>query len=415
VSGDSQLDATLVAELIDEVPHVDEGAVFAWIQSGEGFVAHGVARRIEGAAGPDRFIRAREAVTEALNELAVPGAIAVGSFTFDPHRDGSVLRVPATLTRLEAGVKQRVVIDADAAPIATSTSRTRSKQADGVPQQSARRPRFAGASVADDCWLEAVQAAIDAIIAGRAEKVVLARDQHLWARAPFDVQDIVRRLVERFPTCTTFLVDGLVGASPETLVRLRGREVSSLVLAGTAARGQTDAEDRELGARLLGAEKDRAEHQHAVDSVRTLLKPLCTNINVPEEPELLRLANVQHLATPISGTLAEPMHVLELVGLLHPTAAVGGTPRAEAVALIAEHEGLDRGRYTGPVGWCDANGDGEWAIALRCAEVRGDRARLFAGAGIVAGSIPVDELRETWLKLGAMRSVLGADGSMRLG
>ena len=397
--------------LIREVPHVDDGTTFAWIRDGEGFVAHGVARRLAPGTGADRFARARDLVRDALAELDVPGAIAIGSFTFDPDRDGSVLVVPAALTRLDDGVGHRVVIDPTGVPPAPAVLDT--PDDDGSSGATKRRPRFAGTSLADDRWLEAVQSVLDAIAAGRAQKVVLARDQHLWAREPFDVREIVGRLAERFPTCITFLVDGLVGASPETLVRLDGREVSSLVLAGTAARGRTDQEDGDFADRLLRSDKDRAEHAHAVDSVRELLGPLCTRLDVPSEPELLRLANVQHLATAVSGTLAEPMHVLDLVGLLHPTAAVGGTPRTDAVALIAEHEELDRGRYTGPVGWCDADGNGEWAIALRCAEVRGDRARLFAGAGIVAGSVPVDELRETWLKLGAMRGVLGADAPAR--
>lgn len=398
--------AGTTASLIEEVPHIDDGMTFAWIRDGEGFIAHGVARRLMPGPGADRFLRARHLVHDTLTELGVPGAIAIGSFTFAAQQEGSVLVVPASLTRLVGGVRSHLVIDATAVPPRAETPGDRRPVA-------GRRPRFAGASVTDDRWLEAVQTVLDEIAAGRAEKVVLARDQHLWARAPFDLRDIVQRLAERFPTCITFLVDGLVGASPETLVRLHGSEVSSLVLAGTAARGGSDAEDRALAERLIRSEKDRIEHQHAVDSVRELLAPLCTRLEVPSEPELLRLANVQHLASPVSGTLIEPMHVLELVGLLHPTAAVGGTPRDDAAALIAEHEGLDRGRYAGPVGWCDVDGNGEWAIALRCAEVRGDRARLFAGAGIVAGSVPVDELRETWLKLGAMRGVLGALDSNR--
>jgi menaquinone-specific isochorismate synthase len=237
---------------------------------------------------------------------------------------------------------------------------------------------------------------------------VLARDRLVYGDAAFDPPALVRRLRSRFPTCHTFHVDGLVGASPEMLIRRRGDHIDSVVLAGTAPRGDDPRTDARLGDELLASTKDLREHRPAVASVREALTPVTASLTVEPTPSLLRLANVQHLATRVDGTLAAPVSVLSLAGRLHPTAAVGGTPRAAALRLIAELETIDRQRYAGPVGWVDAAGDGEFAIALRCAQLDGARARLFAGAGIVAGSLPEAELEETRLKLRAMQSAFDA-------
>lgn len=391
----------------------------AWIGHGGGFVGHGVAHRIDVGTGSDRFDRAIRLVTAALEDRAAlraplvmdqtepSDALAVGSFTFDQEQSGSVLLIPEVIVRERDGVKAHHTAG-DARRADAATSATEAVGGESTDSRS-RRPRFAGSSVPDEAWLEAVQQALSSISSGAVEKVVLARDQHLWSRDDFDIVTVVENLSQRFPTCFTFLVQGLVGASPELLLRRQGRNIESLVLAGTTSRGGTIEQDEQLADVLLNSMKDRDEHALAVRSVRDVLMPICSDLVLSDEPELLRLANVQHLASRVTGTLSSDRHVLELVGLLHPTAAVGGTPRDAAIDIIKRTEGLDRGRYAGPVGWCDVNGDGEWAIALRCAEIDGARARLFAGAGVVAGSIPIDELRETWLKLAAMRGALGAE------
>jgi menaquinone-specific isochorismate synthase len=266
--------------------------------------------------------------------------------------------------------------------------------------------------VRDDVWLEAVARALDEMASGRYEKVVLARDLQLWSRAPFDTTRVLDRLAQRFPSCTTFLVDHLIGASPERLLRRSGDRVSSRVLAGTAGRGTDAAEDALLGSALLASAKDLHEHDLAVRSAVGALSSLCPVLHMPAGPSLVRLDNVQHLGSDLEGTLDPSLdvttdtHVLELIARLHPTAAVGGAPRSAALEAIGRLEGMSRGRYAGPVGWFTPGGDGEFAIALRCAEIRGERARLFAGAGIVAGSLPEAELTETWLKLRAMTGVL---------
>ena len=401
--------------LLDLLPGLDDDRRVAFVRSGEGLVGWGVAARLDPGSGPGRFERADELLRDLAADahvddpVGVPGSglVGFGSFDFDGGPRGSVLLVPRVLVGHRDGVTWRTQVDPEEGravpedePGADAVSPTRSA--------TDRRPRFAGSAVPDAAWLEAVDAALADIDRGTYEKVVLARDQRLWARDPFDTALLLRRLAATFPSCTTFLVDRLLGASPETLLERRGPEVRSVVLAGTAPRGGDDAEDAAVGAALMASAKDRAEHALAVASVTEVLSDRCQPLDVEPEPSLLRLDNVQHLATTVSGRTRDGARSLELVGALHPTAAVGGSPRDAALAAIRRLEGMDRDRYAAPVGWTDAAGDGEWAIALRCALVEGDRARLFAGAGVVAGSLPEAELTETWHKLRAMRGVLDA-------
>lgn len=370
----------------------------AWLHQGAGFVGWGEAARHDPGTGAGRFASAAAAVAGLLDG-ADPHAVAVASFTFDADVAGSFVRVPAVLAQSGAdGVTVTAAAPADAATLPLTVHR--------LPERAtADRVRFAGASVPDLLWLDAVAAATRLIDKDELRKVVLARDHAVWSKAPFDARVLAARLAARFPGCFTFIAEELVGASPELLVRRSGDTVESLVLAGSAARGDDDAQDRGRGDALLASAKDRDEHTYAVASVRDVLAPRCTALEVDTEPHLLRLANVQHLATRVRGTLAAPLPTaLELAGALHPTAAVGGTPTDAALAVIAALEGMERGRYTGPVGWVNAAGDGEFAIALRCAELSGARARLFAGSGIVAASLPEAELEETRIKLRAMQS-----------
>jgi menaquinone-specific isochorismate synthase len=397
--------------LLDLVPTDAAGRAVpdavAWVRRGEGLVGWGQAARIDVPAGPGRFV----AVDDALRGLPVEvddevgglgtGLVALASFAFDDDAAGSVAVVPRVLVGRRDGRTWLTTIDPDGAPPVPGPS-TR------PPIAPARdRPRYAGSSKPDLHWLEAVADAVDRLRAGEADKVVLARDHAVWSRQPFDPVDLARRLAARFPSCHTFVVDGLVGATPELLLSRRGHDVASRVLAGTTGRSDDEADDAALGAALLASDKDRREHGYAADSVRDVLDPWCDLLHGDAQPRLLRLDNVQHLATTFEGRLAADRTALEVVAALHPTAAVGGTPRDVAVAMIHELEGMDRGRYAAPVGWTDAAGDGEWGIALRCAELAGARARLFAGVGIVAASLPEAELEETRLKLLAMQSALG--------
>ncbi len=245
-----------------------------------------------------------------------------------------------------------------------------------------------------------------AIEAGSVEKVVLARELALQAHGNFDETAALARLREEYPGCTIFAFRQggacFMGATPERLVRVEGRKVRATCLAGSARRGTDQQDDEAVGSALRADGKERREHQHVVGMIAEALMPLCRDIDIPSEPVLMRIANVQHLFTPMEGTLSGDVGVLDLVERLHPTPAVGGMPRAEALRAIGEREHFDRGWYAGPVGWVAANGDGEFAVALRSALVTGSEARLFAGCGIVAGSDPQREYEESSLKLRPM-------------
>jgi menaquinone-specific isochorismate synthase len=249
------------------------------------------------------------------------------------------------------------------------------------------------------------------INAGELEKVVLARDLVATGQQDVDVRWPLRRLAEGYPMCWTFHVDGLFGATPEMLVRRERGLVTSRVLAGTIRRTGDDAHDLGLAAALARSSKDLEEHEYAVRSVADALDPHCSSMNVPEAPFVLHLPNVMHLATDVAGVVhdAQTVSSLQLAEALHPSAAVGGTPTATATDLISEIEGMDRGRYAGPVGWMDAAGDGEWGIALRSAEIAGPTVRLFAGCGIVGDSDPEAELAESQAKFVPVRDALVAD------
>jgi menaquinone-specific isochorismate synthase len=240
---------------------------------------------------------------------------------------------------------------------------------------------------------------------GELAKVVLAHDLVASTENPIDPRFLLSGLAANYPSCWVFSVDGLVGATPELLVRRLGQRVDAMVLAGTAWPHDGLADERVAG-ELLSSQKNRAEHAYAVQSMVEALRPFCSPLHVPPGPSVLRLRNVQHLATEIHGRLTGSQSVLRLAWLAHPPAAVGGTPAPEARRLINDLERMDRGRYAGPVGWVDAAGNGELGIALRCAEVSGRSARLFAGCGIVADSDPDLEVREAAAKLVPMRDAL---------
>jgi len=335
----------------------------------------------------------------------VPGSgpVLFASIAFDPAAGTSVFVVPEVVLGRRDGVAWLTTVgDVDPRDVLLPVHST-----DGP----APRLRYADGALDPVSWCAAVATAMQRIDARELRKVVLARDLLVSADVPLDLRRLLRRLAARFPDCWTFSVDGLLGATPELLLRRTGRELSARVLAGTAPRG-AGADDDRLAAALIGSAKDRAEHALAVDSLVAALEPFCATLDVPAEPELLTLANVRHLASDVTGTQRRTgarggAGLLELVGAVHPTAAVCGTPTPDAAAVIAELEGMDRGRYAGPVGWLDARGDGEFGLALRCAELVGDDgARLFAGCGIVAGSDPSAELAETQSKFAAFQAAL---------
>ena len=267
---------------------------------------------------------------------------------------------------------------------------------------------FADGALNGDQWMSVVADAVRRIDCNDLEKVVLARDLVATAGDDIDVRWPLARLADDYAMCWTFHVDGLFGATPEMLVRRERGLVTSRVLAGTIRRTGDDERDLALAATLARSSKDLEEHEYAVRSVADALDPHCSSMNVPEAPFVLHLPNVMHLATDVNGVVHDAATVssLQLAEALHPSAAVGGTPTSEAVTLIDAIEGMERGRYAGPVGWMDATGDGEWGIALRSGQVSGPTVRLYAGCGIVADSDPAAELSESQAKFVPVRDAL---------
>ncbi|HSR24157.1 MAG TPA: isochorismate synthase [Candidatus Eisenbacteria bacterium] len=389
--------------LLDRLP-LPEG-VLAWVRDGEGLVGWGEAARFR-ARGPARFTRARDwwrrlaASWSVEDEVEVPGSgpVAFGTFTFDDGPGDSVLVVPRVVLGRRGGTTWLTTVG-DAPRPATPT-----------PADRPTGLRYAAGQTSVTAYRQAVQEAVGRIRRGALAKVVLAHDLVATADAPIDPRFLLAGLAGRYPGCWTYAVDGLVGATPELLVSRHGEQVLSRVLAGTAARGADPSDDRARVAALLSSGKDREEHRYAVDSLTEVLAPHCADLTVPDSPYVLELSNVAHLATDVTGRLADAACALDLAGALHPTAAVGGTPTGAAVRLLRELEGMDRGRYAAPVGWVDARGDGEWGIALRCAQLDGASARLFAGCGIVAESDPDAEVLEAQAKFVPMRDALEGVG-----
>jgi salicylate biosynthesis isochorismate synthase/menaquinone-specific isochorismate synthase len=278
-----------------------------------------------------------------------------------------------------------------------------------VDPDPVQRHTVAGA-MAPEHYEAAVERGVELIAAGRLEKIVLAREVHVHAPVAHDAAAVYGVLREAFGGCFVYAVGRgdatFVGATPELLLRRSGLRVSTLALAGSVGRSADPAVDDHLGERLMRSEKERGEHAIVARRIERTLRPHAVWVTMAEEPEVVRIANIQHLGTPIRAQLATPVAAVELAGLLHPTPAVGGEPQAAALPLIRAIEGIDRGWYAGPVGWTDANEDGEFCVALRCALVEGHLARCFAGVGVVADSDPAAELAETEVKLGALVPVL---------
>ncbi|MDV8146925.1 isochorismate synthase [Arthrobacter sp. B10-11] len=433
--------------------------VLCWTRREAGLVGFGEIARFT-ATGPDRFLEAdiwwRHLVLEAdvTDTVDCPGTgpVAFGSFAFSKvstHR--SRLIVPeivvgvrdgrAWLTQLtfddgeltEAGALAALERWLDADPLeadpldtvgdgsetpAAAVGLPRSSRAGGHAANPAADvvPKLETGSLSEHDWMAAVAAGVAEIRTGKLEKLVLARDIVATIPEGVNAAEILRQLASRYRECWTYGVDGLVGSTPEMLIQVEGRTAQARVLAGTLDRRDAEGMDGsplEFAERVLaGSEKQRHEHEIAIQSLTTQLAPFSEAMNAHSEPFILELPNVWHLASDVKAELTEVEgHVptcLALINALHPTAAVCGTPTTVAGALIRKLEHMDRGPYAGPVGWLDAAGNGEWGIALRGAVVEApDTVRLYAGCGIVEGSHPEAELAETWAKFRPMLESLG--------
>ncbi|WP_040160072.1 isochorismate synthase [Mobilicoccus massiliensis] len=405
--------ASLLALLPADAPSRE---LCSWVRGGDGIVGWGRAAGIA-TCGESRFDDAEtwwRHVTEDAEVddevgLVGTGLVAFGSFAYSPaSREESLLVVP------------RVILGRrDGRSFVTTISWSVGAHDDAEVPSSQPAPRSPGevsffdGALAGPAWQTAVAEAVRRIGEGDLDKVVLARDLVAEAEQPIDPRYLLRWLADAYANTWVFSVDGLLGATPEMLVRLERGLVTSRVLAGTIRRTGDDERDLALAASLARSSKDLEEHEYAVASVADVIARYCTSVNTPETPFVLHLPNVMHLATDVAGRLTNGASSLTLARALHPSAAVCGTPKAHADAVISELEHMDRGRYAGPVGWIDARGDGEWGIALRTgaldpADPR--RMRLFAGCGIVAGSDPAAELAESDAKLVPIRTALADPG-----
>lgn len=367
------------------------------------------------ATGSDRFA----ALRDRLADLGHPELRAFVGFSFlpdgpttsmwDGYKAGEVFVPRITIEGNGGGTRLTVAIPPGESPHATLDLLA-----------SMRKPSWIAVEDTGDHSIEShphvteyassVATAIDAIRTGKFDKVVLTRSVIVNSTEPVAILRVFRQLAQRYPQCYNFAWKSgdavFMGASPELLAEVRGSTVHSNPLAGSIRRGEGKDEDRSLGRSLMASAKDREEHRLVVDDVKERLGPMTSNLDVPPEPELKRMASVQHLSTRISGMLDAGVGIMDVVDAVHPTPAVGGVARTEAMEFIQQTEQIDRGWYTGGIGWMNGAGDGAIAIGLRCGLVRDARTQLFAGAGIVAESKPDAELRETRLKLRPLLDVL---------
>ncbi|MEE6282579.1 isochorismate synthase [Georgenia sp. MJ170] len=403
-------------DLLDLLPDADPTTTTSWVRRGDGLVGWGVAARID-TAGASRMIdadawwRRTTARFVVRDDVRLPGTgpVAFGSFAFSRRSAaGGTLVVPRVIVGRRDGRAWLTVVTPPELGPSPGLDDVRGAVTE-VTQPG--NVDFTDGALGRAQWREAVAEVIDVIRSGEVEKVVMARDVVATTAHDLDVRHLLRNLTEEYPTCWTFNVDRLVGATPELLVRRDQGLVACRVLAGTIQRTGDDAADLHHAAELARSSKDLGEHELAVRSVAEALEPYCSSFNVPDAPFVLHLPNVMHLASDVTGVIdpatAGSPTSLALAAALHPTAAVGGTPTARAVDVLFEAERMDRARYAGPVGWMGADGDGEWGIALRSGEITGPRTiRLFAGCGIVAASDPAAEVAESEAKLRPMRSAL---------
>jgi len=438
-----RLGRPVLASLTDDLPEADPLAFYAaaasyddralWFQPSAGFAlaAAGAVRTITGD-GPERFgaVRAvwRELLTDALIEGA-GGPCLLGGFAFDPERPSEgqwqgfgdarfvLPRIMLSRSAARCRITFNVLLQPESNPLAAS--RALIDEVERLLTGMTDRPAPVRPSDAIETaevlpaadWQAIVAGASAAIRAGDLRKVVLAREIRLRSERAFDIDVALDRLAGAYPTCSVFAISQgertFLGATPERLVRFADGELRTACLAGSERRGATAEEDRQLGEALLLNAKNRAEHAVVVHALRESLAGICDELIMPDAPELLSVSNVHHLYTPVTARPCAGVVLLDAVERVHPTPAVGGHPRPEALAYIRAYERLDRGWYAAPVGWLGHDGAGEFAVALRSALVTGTRASLFAGCGIMGDSDEAREYTESWLKFRPMLAALG--------
>ena len=391
-----------------------------FMRRGQGLVGRGPSIT-QSFTGEDRIHQASAWWSEVVGNADIDdtvnapgsGLVAFGAMTFsDSSRQASVLVIPRTIIGVSSTGAWRTDITVsgdtpkpgnddnnDTVETDVSTDTTAIATLSPTPPTPLSPVSWQTGLVSEDDFVGMVKKTLDHLSLGHADKVVLARDLVATSPNGADWRQAIQRLSDRYPDTHTFAIDGLVGASPETLVSLHNNTLRTRVLAGSRARGGSERADQQAADELYRSSKDLDEHRFAVHSVVEALKTLTSHVAADELPFTLKLPNLWHLATDIAATLPPGKTGLDAVAALHPTAAVAGSPTTQALEIINTLEPFDRGRYAGPVGWVDHRGDGEWAIALRCAQWSEDGTiTAYAGAGIVPGSDPESELLETGLK-----------------
>lgn len=388
--------------LLDLLPDENQ---FSWVRGSEGLVGWGEYASIR-VSGRNRFEEVRTWWHKHLETFSIAdsvhgggtGPILFTSFSFDRNED-SFAFIPKVIVGKKGDKSWITWIGAGPQPTLAESPIAH------ITQEFS----WSAGTLSEEDWKKRVGHAIEKIESGSVEKVVLARDLIATTAAHIDARPILDSLAKNYPATWVFSVAGLIGATPELLLRLSRGMVTSRVLAGTIPKTGDDSKDLALAGSLARSSKDLEEHEFAVRSVADALEPFCSSTNVPDAPFVLHLANVMHLATDVTGALIESkkdIDVFSLLKSLHPSAAVCGTPRNRAFDVIEEIEGMNRGRYAGPVGWVDARGDGELGIALRSGQIDKNQIRIFAGCGIVSGSDPDVEVAESLAKFAAMQSAL---------
>jgi len=381
----------------------------AFIRNGQGIIGFGEAARFE-TSGPNRIAdlasiwRDQVALADITDSVRVQctGLVSFGSATFSPDSTlNSVLIVPRIVLGTRDGRSwiTKITPEGEAEP-------NDDFYAQRMPYRENAKLSFVEGALTSAGFMEQATKAIAQIRSGKLRKVVLAREIIAQLPESFDLRTALYSLAKKYPSCWVYSVAGNFGASPELLVRVSHGQVSARVLAGTAPRGETAESDEAESNALAHSDKNLQEHRFAVESMVDALSPFCVTVDSDEKPFSLALPNLWHLASDVYGKLKNNISVLDLAAFLHPTAAVAGTGRAQAQDLIAELEPFDRGGYAGPVGWIGADGDGEWAIAIRGGFIEANILTAFAGCGLVADSEPVAELEETELKFAPVRGAL---------
>jgi isochorismate synthase len=373
----------------------DDGLLF--VRDGVGVASRGIARRVD-----IDEVAASLASIERDDDVCQPGCgpVAIGALPFTPGEPCQLIIPKVLVGKAADGSRWITVIDGSV-----------EDAIDALVPLAPPRPSASSFAVSPgvpvETYLKAVAAARDAVRAGEITKAVIARDIVIRSDEPIDIRAVLRRLRASYGSSYRYSMEGFVGASPELLIERRSDVVRSHPLAGTTPRTGDPSTDARLAAELMASMKNQVEHRVVIDVVNDTLLPYCSYLDWEAEPSIVAVANVQHLGTALEGRLSKPLpSVLDLARLLSPTPALGGHPSDVALDLIRSVEGFDRGRYGGTVGWVDADGNGTWAVAIRCAQIDRNRARLFAGGGIVADSDPYAELAETQAKFQAMLSAI---------